>query len=194
MCTAKLPNGTPIPTLTGHTPPLMAVCTPDTGAAVCISAVCDTTDDDCGYADGDGPCTQSDATTVCQSGVCNAGGTCGPGVTCTVDSDCTNPATPVCDPTLHICVPGDGGTGNADDGGSPTGDASPNGDASTARDASARSVDGGPDLSGFVEGGGCSIAEPSTSSGTRGARGAEAFFGAALALAFTRRRRATPRR
>ena len=45
------------PTLAGHTPPLTGTCTAAVGTAVCTAAVCDTADNECGLANGDGPCT-----------------------------------------------------------------------------------------------------------------------------------------
>jgi len=38
-------------------------------ALVCQSGVCDTKDDKCGYANGDGPCLSSNGGTVCRSGL-----------------------------------------------------------------------------------------------------------------------------
>jgi MYXO-CTERM domain-containing protein len=181
-CTAKLPNGTPIPTLSGHTPPLAGMCTTDTGAAVCIAAVCDPGNDECGLANGDGPCTIANGPTLCQSGVCNAGGTCGPGQMCTVDADCTNPATPLCDPTRHLCVPAqDAGTpdaGNGGDDGGPT---------TTPNDAGSPPPkgDGSADQSGFVEGGGCAVTPANTPSRQTG----ELLLVGAAALVLARRRR-----
>ena len=35
-------------------------CTPAAGALTCVSKVCDTKDNECGYANGDGPCTASE--------------------------------------------------------------------------------------------------------------------------------------
>jgi hypothetical protein len=165
MCTVKLPSGTPVPTLGGHTPPLTGMCTTDVGAAVCLAAVCDTSNNECGLADGDGPCTTADGAVVCQSGVCNAAGTCGPGQKCTTSADCTNPLAPVCDPTTMICVPEpDGGAANDDGGANGGGD--DGGDASSVTPGDAGTGhprdggDAGKDLSGFVEGGGCSMSIP----------------------------------
>ncbi|MCL2776638.1 MAG: hypothetical protein FWD73_01450 [Polyangiaceae bacterium] len=67
MCTPQLSNGKPIPTIPGHTPPLDGTCTPEAGAVVCISSVCDTSDDLCGFAFGH-PCT---ASPECRSNNCN---------------------------------------------------------------------------------------------------------------------------
>ena len=104
-CVPKLANGTPVPVLAGHTPPLAGVCTPADGLAVCVSGVCDTKDNDCGYADGDGPCTPADGGTVCRSGACSTNGTCEPAGGCNVDADCTggkwcNESTSTCTPKI----------------------------------------------------------------------------------------------
>jgi len=46
------------PTDGPHTnPTLNGTCTAAAGILVCVSAVCDTKDNECGYANGDGPCT-----------------------------------------------------------------------------------------------------------------------------------------
>src|SRR6202042_563590 len=88
-CLSKLPNGTLIPTLSGHTPALNGMCaTAAVGAAVCSSAVCDMTDNECGYANGDGTCTPSTATTVCRSQTCSLNGKCVVAGGCNVDGDC----------------------------------------------------------------------------------------------------------
>jgi hypothetical protein len=103
QCFPGVPNGQPVPTVAGHAPPLTGACTAAAGAAVCASGVCDTLDDDCGYADGDGPCTAANGGTVCRSGVCSADGTCQPGGGCNVDADC-NAATQYCDTPSHACT------------------------------------------------------------------------------------------
>ncbi|HEX3769987.1 MAG TPA: hypothetical protein VHV30_03945 [Polyangiaceae bacterium] len=186
-CTAKLPSGTPIPTLGDHTPPLTGMCTTDVGAAVCVAAVCDPSNNECGLANGTGPCTAANGATVCQSGVCNAAGTCGPGQKCTTDSDCTNPLAPVCDPTTMLCVPeqdggaGDSGTNVAGDDGGDAGVAP--GDAGTQSRGDGGDGDGGKDRSGFVEGGGCATAP----GGERGSAGILVLAGI-VALGFRRRR------
>ena len=100
-CTAKLANGSPIPTVTGHTPPLTGVCTAGAGTAVCTSAVCDTRDNECGLANGDGACTPADAATVCRSGACSATGKCVVPGGCNVDGDCTGGDW--CDEATHAC-------------------------------------------------------------------------------------------
>ncbi|HEY1691076.1 MAG TPA: hypothetical protein VGG39_02885 [Polyangiaceae bacterium] len=102
VCTAKLANGTAVPTLTGHTPPLTGTCTAAVGTAVCVAAVCDTKDNDCGYANGDGPCTVATGGTVCRSGACSTSGVCEPSGGCEVDADCTGGKW--CDETTSTCT------------------------------------------------------------------------------------------
>ena len=87
-CVARNANGAVIPTLTGHTPPLTGVCSAAVGTAVCTSAVCDTTDNKCGYANAGGPCSAADAPTVCRSSTCSVSGACEPIGGCLVDGDC----------------------------------------------------------------------------------------------------------
>lgn len=70
-CTAKLANGAPIPSLTGHTPALSGKCSADVAAAVCVSGVCDPANDQCGLLNGDGPCTAASGPVVCDSAVCD---------------------------------------------------------------------------------------------------------------------------
>jgi hypothetical protein len=103
-CKAKLANGTTIPTDGAHTnPTLNGTCTGAAGGLVCISGVCDTHDNECGYANGDGPCTAGDAGAAeCRSGACSTNGTCEPAGGCNVNGDCSNP-TPDCNPTTHMC-------------------------------------------------------------------------------------------
>ncbi len=103
-CTPKLPNGTLVPTVPGHEPALSAKCTPEAAAAVCVSAVCDTSDDKCGYADGDGPCTDATATVVCRSGSCDSADLCAAPGSCNVDADCDTPSH-YCDTGEHLCAP-----------------------------------------------------------------------------------------
>lgn len=76
-CTAKLANGTPIPNVPSHTPPLTGTCDAAAATAVCASAVCDAADDACGYKNGDGTCDGASASTVCRSGACGSDGVCG---------------------------------------------------------------------------------------------------------------------
>jgi hypothetical protein len=73
-CTAKLANGTAIPNDPPHTnPTLNGMCTAQAGALVCVSGVCDTQDNKCGYANGDGPCKMANGAAVCRSTVCDSG-------------------------------------------------------------------------------------------------------------------------
>lgn len=102
-CASKLPNGTIVPTLSGHTPPLTGSCNTQVASAVCSSAVCSTSDDTCGYPDGEGPCTQNDAAEVCRSGACSDAGMCGPAAACTEDTDCNS--SQFCDTARGACVP-----------------------------------------------------------------------------------------
>jgi hypothetical protein len=91
MCSTKLPNGTSVPKVTGHTPALTGACTTSVGAAVCASGVCDPADGECGLAKGDGPCMVAQGPAVCRTGACLADfGVCGDaflptgGVACSV--------------------------------------------------------------------------------------------------------------
>jgi len=103
VCTAKLANGTAIPTLSGHSPALNGTCTVAVGNAVCASAVCDTKDNECGYANGDGTCTNSNAGTVCRSGACSVSGVCEPVGGCASDADCTGGDW--CEESTATCMP-----------------------------------------------------------------------------------------
>lgn len=102
-CTAKLPNGTSVPAVAGHTPSLDGTCTAEVGTIVCQSQVCDPTDNKCGYGNGDGPCTTANGAAVCRAGVCDADGKCGlpdgkgP---CSSDSACR---ASTCNLTTHTC-------------------------------------------------------------------------------------------
>ena len=106
-CTAELPNGVAIPNDPPHTSPtLNAVCTAGAGLLVCISGVCDTNDNDCGYANGDGPCTPGptgNGAAVCRSGQCSVNLTCEPAGGCNVDADCSGGKW--CDESVHTCMP-----------------------------------------------------------------------------------------
>jgi hypothetical protein len=103
LCTPKLANSTAIPTITGHTPPLVGTCSAAVGVAVCVSGVCDTEDSECGYADGDGPCTVATGAALCQSGVCSVSGVCEPVGGCEADGDCS--AGKWCDESTATCTP-----------------------------------------------------------------------------------------
>ena len=103
-CMAQLPNGTLVPTDPAHTnPTLNGTCTTTVGTLVCVSGVCDTNDNECGYANGDGPCTMGNGGTVCRSGTCSSNGTCEPAGGCNVDSDCTGGMW--CNEAAHTCAP-----------------------------------------------------------------------------------------
>jgi MYXO-CTERM domain-containing protein len=102
-CTAKLPNGQPVPKDPGHaSPTLDGTCTADAGALTCESGVCDVKDNLCGYADGDGPCTQNEAS-KCRSGKCSHNGTCEPKNGCNTDSDCDGGNW--CEESTNTCKP-----------------------------------------------------------------------------------------
>jgi MYXO-CTERM domain-containing protein len=103
-CTPQLANGKPVPTDGPHTnPTLNGTCTAAAGILVCVSAVCDTKDNECGYANGDGPCTVASGTTVCRSAACSTNGTCEPAGGCNVDADCV--AADWCAESTHTCTP-----------------------------------------------------------------------------------------
>ncbi len=131
VCTARLANGTSIPSDLPHADPtLNGTCTTNAGALVCQAAVCDTTDDkcgklngsglctvvnqasicrsgvcdadaSCGYATNHGPCTTENAGTVCRSGICSLNGLCQPAGGCNVDVDCASGQW--CNETSHVC-------------------------------------------------------------------------------------------
>jgi MYXO-CTERM domain-containing protein len=102
-CTAKLANSSPVPTDAPHTnPTLNGTCTAAAATLVCVSGVCDTKDNDCGYANGDGPCTMATGATVCRSGACSASGVCEPSGGCESDADCTGGKW--CDETTNVCT------------------------------------------------------------------------------------------
>jgi hypothetical protein len=102
LCTAKLANGSPVPTITGHTPDLTGTCTDAVGPVVCASGVCDTKDNQCGFGDGDGPCTDANGAIICRSGTCTASGVCEPAGGCLVDSDCS--ANQFCNTQSKTCA------------------------------------------------------------------------------------------
>ena len=168
-CEAKLANGAPVPTDSAHTnPTLDGMCTPAAGALVCQSGVCDTKDNECGYANGDGPCSDADGgAAVCRSGTCSQNGTCEPPTGCNTNADCTDPAKPICDPGTHTCVAAaDAGSDAgppAMDSGAPEAGPSDTGapDATTedsGTDARAEAAEADAADSGYVEGGGCAVA------------------------------------
>jgi MYXO-CTERM domain-containing protein len=103
-CTAKLANSAPVPSDPPHAnPALNGTCTAAAGTLVCVSGVCDTKDNDCGYASGDGPCTAASGATVCRSGACSTAGVCEPMGGCETDADCT--AGNWCDESTTTCTP-----------------------------------------------------------------------------------------
>ncbi len=105
-CTPKLSNGTAVPTDPGHKAPdpiLNGTCTAAAGAHVCVSGVCDVTDNKCGYANGDGPCTVAAGPVVCRSGACSTNGLCEPAGGCNLDADCTGGNW--CMESTHTCMP-----------------------------------------------------------------------------------------
>jgi hypothetical protein len=103
-CTPALPNGAAVPTDGKHmSPTLNGSCTTDAALLVCQSTVCDTRDNDCGYANGDGPCTAADAGKLCRSQTCSTHAPlCMPAGGCAVDADCA--ATEYCDTPSSMCV------------------------------------------------------------------------------------------
>lgn len=102
-CVAKLANNVAMPTVGGHSPTLTGTCTTAAGASVCTSGVCDTSNDECGYAAGGGVCSAANGATVCQSGICSVVGTCNPVGGCQADGDCT--AGNWCNETTQQCTP-----------------------------------------------------------------------------------------
>ncbi len=105
MCLPQLANGTKVPTDTPHmNPTLNGTCTAAAGTLTCVSGVCDTSDNDCGYANGDGPCTDSNGDTVCRSTICaTSGPNAGLCEACVMDSQCLG-STPTCNTTTNTCV------------------------------------------------------------------------------------------
>ncbi len=95
VCQPKVANGQPVP---GGT------CTTIIGGRACLSTVCDTNDNECGYANGDGPCTGSNGATECRSTICAmTGPNAGLCVACTTSAQCSG-ATPACNTTTNTCV------------------------------------------------------------------------------------------
>jgi hypothetical protein len=127
QCTPKLIDGIPIPRDGLHD----GRCTQPNAQAVCRSAGCNAvsntcasnngasctvpeqcvrnicgTNEQCGHADGAGPCTPSDGKFVCQSGACSSTGmVCVPAISrsCASDSDCAPDA--YCDGRTSSCAP-----------------------------------------------------------------------------------------
>jgi uncharacterized repeat protein (TIGR01451 family) len=77
--------------------PIAAACI---NAAECAANVCGD-NGKCGRADGAGPCTSSNATTLCQSGSCSQDGTCIEAGHCKIDADCL--PNRYCDRTISQC-------------------------------------------------------------------------------------------
>ena len=73
MCVPRIPNGMSVPTVPGHTPTLIGMCTEAAAMSACASNVCETSDSLCGYLNGPtgGPCTDLNAAIVCRSSVCS---------------------------------------------------------------------------------------------------------------------------
>jgi hypothetical protein len=132
VCTAKTPNGQPIPNISGTG--VSGVCTAAIGTRVCLAGACETSDNLCGLRNGDpcgpppnnaecrsgfcdpgtnncgqppgGPCLSG---SDCQSGICSPNGTCGG---CTNDSDCGSTTSGrVCDDLTKVCENGCRGAG-----------------------------------------------------------------------------------
>ena len=134
-CVPQLANGMPVPNDPGHSPTLDGSCTVAAGTATCVSGVCDPRDNDCGYANGDGPCTGSTAGSVCRSTICaTTGPNMGKCEACVTDSQCPSTAphcsttnaciqctssaqcsgsTPICDGTSSTCVACNGDQGSS---------------------------------------------------------------------------------
>jgi hypothetical protein len=222
VCTAKTPNGQPVP----NVPPVNGQCTPTNGARVCASEVCTAQDDTCGLKAGE-PCAAPDggldggANAKCQSGVCAPNGTCG---ACAGDVECGNASSgKVCDDQTKTCIDGCRGTGGngcpnqqvcssssaaigacAANPGADAGDAGATGDAGAGDDGGARTdASTSTDASADGSGGGSGAGEDdsgvfeggglSCSTGTApGGSAAAASVLALLALAGAARRR--PRR
>ena len=133
ICTPRLANGSAVPTDAPHTnPTLNGTCTAPAATLVCASSVCDTVDNACGYANGEGratlatrascvapalaipsrnavtrwataPAATANGATVCRSGACSVNGTCEPTGGCNVDADCAGGNW--CQEATHVCTP-----------------------------------------------------------------------------------------
>ncbi len=120
-CAPKLPNGAPIPTVAGHAPPITGTCTSAVAAIVCASGVCDTADNKCGFASGDGTCTK---TSECRSGDCiTLGANSGKCEPCATDATCSG-AAPACNTATNQCVSCTSTNGTACTGATPLCDVS----------------------------------------------------------------------
>jgi hypothetical protein len=98
-CADKYANPQPLPSVA----PISSTCSTAVGARVCVSGVCNTGDNACGYDLGGGPCTGGNAATVCRSGFCgSSSGSCIPQGGCASDGDC--PAQQYCNGSGFSCV------------------------------------------------------------------------------------------
>ena len=167
-CAGKVPNGAALPSDSAHTTPVLdGTCTAAAAALVCASGVCDTADNLCGHADGNGPCTAANAAAVCRSGSCRATGVCG--------VDASGPD----------AGPGDAGSDAGSDAGAdatlPADSAAPDSDAGSVTPAA-------PEVGGSLQGGGIECAAAPERSGHLA--GFAAAAAALLMLAHKRTRRA----
>jgi hypothetical protein len=114
-CASQLPNSAMMPMDSGHTDPVLnGRCSAQAGALVCESGVCDTNNNECGYAVGDGPCTGLTSTVVCQSGACSVNNTCEPAGGCNVNGDCSTGyscSTHACTINTYMVSPSVSGSG-----------------------------------------------------------------------------------
>ena len=96
-----------LPTDSPHmSPTLDGTCTTDAATLVCAAGVCDVNDNECGFANGDGPCTDANGASVCRSAICaTSGANQGKCVACVMDSQCTAAGTK-CDTATNTCVSG----------------------------------------------------------------------------------------
>jgi uncharacterized repeat protein (TIGR01451 family) len=91
QCTPRLANAQLMPSDPAHaSPTLDGTCTPSAASLVCISSVCDSSNNSCGFENGDGTCSQLTAGIVCDSGDCSVSGACEPSGGCLVDGDCVS--------------------------------------------------------------------------------------------------------
>jgi uncharacterized repeat protein (TIGR01451 family) len=88
-CIAKTPNGDPVPNNT----PIDGICNAANGTRVCVSGVCDPSNDECGLTNGQ-ICGPPPASALCQSGICY-----------TTDDDCGLPNSQPCT-DLAVCRSG----------------------------------------------------------------------------------------
>jgi hypothetical protein len=109
VCLGTLANGAPMPVDINHTnPTLDGTCSSAAAALVCASGVCSISKNLCGYAVGEGPCTDG---SVCVSGACSVNGNCMPTGGCNVDGDCSTGFH--CDVGLGSCIAPDAGVADA---------------------------------------------------------------------------------